>query len=258
MAPEPVMQTTERQRRASDRDAGFVLVTVLVLLALLTMLSVGMYLASIAAQEDSAAAARSAQAKYYAETAISWLRWAWANDADLDAGIAPTDMVNRGDREEWLLSTKDPGPTSATGTGGKVMYFDNTPLNARPVRWPKPPAGIVLHRISVNLPRYVRLDVAADGTITTAVPDLPHGDPPRIGTDVPVNGAVLWVTAGNETQDYELDPTGAACGGAWIAVGKGCDKATGAIVQYDVVIYAVGYVDGKPLSLIRALMPFEH
>ena len=244
----------------NKRSEGFVLVTVLVLLALLTVLGVGMFMSSIATQQDSAAASRAAQARYYAETAIEYMRWAWANDADFDSAITHVgDLPWLGDREEWARNTKNPGPTTIGGTGGQVMYFDNSPLAGRAIKWPLPVVGgvtqyPVLHHISVNLPRYVKLDIASDGGVSTSMPGMPHQNPPVAGTDIPRNGAVLWLTAGDEKNDFELDPTSTACGGAWIGAGKGCIVATGAVATYHVIVYALGYVDGRPLSLVRALI----
>ena len=224
------------------RSEGFVLVTVLVLLALLTMLGVGMFMSSIATQQDSAAAARAAQARYYAETAIEYMRWAWANDAELDFPAIPhaSEDSKLGDRAEWQLAPTNPGPTTIGGTGGQVMYFDNSAKANRFLFWdslvkPSP----TMRRISVHLPTYVRVDIDAKGNIKGKIKTTPrkaakafphHGAVPKV--DVPETGAILWLTGGTRAADCV------------VSAANDCGK--------HIIAYAVGYVDGKPLSLIRA------
>ena len=251
------------------RNEGFVLVTVLVMLALLTMLGVGMFMASLATQQDSAVAARAAQAGYYAETAIEYMRWAWANDAELDFPVIPhaSEDSKLGDRAEWQLAPTNPGPTTIGGTGGQVMYFDNTPLANRAVRWPLPVVGgvtqyPVLRGINARLSTYLRVDIDAKGNITVtprkAANAFPHhGAAPKV--DVPKTGAIVWLTAGDANQDLHLDPTAAACGGvSMLKRGQGCvDGPPGILIMpryYHVIAYAVGYVNGKPMRLVRAVI----
>ena len=217
------------------RSEGFVLVTVLVLLALLTMLGVGMFMSSIATQQDSAAAARAAQARYYAETAIEYMRWAWANDAELDKSIQATPNDTAGDRAEWQLAPTNPGPTTIGGSGGQVMYFDNrpqTPQASRYLFWVSTGVNPTMRRISVNLPTYLRVDIDAKGNITTTPLKAIHPNPSVNKTHVPDTGAVAWLTAGTRVADCV------------VSAANDCGK--------HVIAYAVGYVDGKPLSLIRA------
>jgi len=244
-----------------NHGQGFVLITVLVLLSLLTILSIGLYLMSMSTQQDSAVSVKSTQAGYYAETALSYMQWAWANDADFDANVAPPpDDKTIGDREEWLARTFDPGPTTIGGPNGAIMYFDNSPLSSRFVQLTSPPGvGPVMRNISVSLPRYVRVDIAANGAITTAIPAMPHANPPSHDPpvkDIPVNGAIVWFTAGSTTTpdvDYELDSTLVTCGGGPVPVGmNGCDNSAGAFVLYQVVGYAIGYVNSRPMVMIRS------
>lgn len=263
---------------------GFVLITVLVLLSLLTVLSIGLYFVTLSTQQDSAVAVKEEQARYYAETGMSYVKWALANDADLDARDVTTraqaatpalfvaDSVNDptiGDREEWLAIQSNPGPTSIGGTDGAIMYFDNSPLDpyaatpiVRAIQFPTPAAGVTLHQISARLPRYIRIDIGAAGTITSAISPMPHNAVPVAGTDIPLqNGAVVWLTAGDAMRDFALDPTLAACGGLPLPVGMvACRTGMGPgpavaqpIASYSIVVYSIGYVDGKPLALIRSI-----
>ncbi len=255
----PVRNKMECHVIRSMQQRGFVLITVLALLSLLTILSVSLYFISQSTQQDSAVARKSTQGAYYAETALSYMQWSWANDADFDSAIAPGDQValgkTTGDREEWLASSINPGPTTKTGTNGAVMYFDNTPLATRTIAGPA--ANPVMYHISASLPRYVRIDIASNGNIAWAVPSMPHPAVPVPGVDVPVNGAVVWLTAGSlanvsagvADKDYALTTPCAPTSPA-----NGCDASTGLPVQYRVIGYAIGYVDGLPTTLIRSVI----
>ncbi|MDX8413007.1 MAG: hypothetical protein R8J85_02875 [Mariprofundales bacterium] len=246
---------------ASDTRSGFVLVTVLILLALLMLIAVAQLYRAMTNQQESAASTMSMRASYYAETAISYAEWAWANDADFDlyANVSnmPSDNNLLGDREEWLTNTLQPGPTTKTGVDGQIMYWDNTPMADRAICWPisncnngnKP----TMYHISSNLSRYIKIEInQITGALVPSIPAVPHSNPPVVGTDVPTNGAIIWLTAGNESTDYTV--TNIACTNT--AVEQGCFKATagGVDIPYSVVAYAIGYANGKGLHLLRAVI----
>ncbi|GAV21252.1 hypothetical protein MMIC_P2234 [Mariprofundus micogutta] len=308
-------------------ESGFVLVTALIMLSLLTLMSLGMYFTSSTATKTSGSAQSSTEAYYYAETAINYMTWALANDAEFDnftySGTyiaSPFGEPNYpttpnpstiGDREELGSYMWDPGPTvisdSGAGILGQIMYFDNSPMGSRSVCFedatifsncidvsvdPATRAAPTMYNISVNLPRYIKLDIAASGAITPTIPQLPHQNPPVVGQDVPQNGAVVWITAGdsnNVDRDIELfplDPANASGGTAATACAAGqmpscpCDFSTigtvtnpvaceahatgdataaagrGAWVDgpFPIVIYAIGYVNGKATHLLRAVV----
>jgi len=252
----PIINEMECNVIRGKQQRGFVLVTVLVLLSLLTILSVSLYLISMSTQQDSAVAVKSTQGAYYAETAISYMQWSWANDADFDSAIAHVGEKPRlGDREEWLAASINPGPTTKTGTNGAVMYFDNTSLASRAIKGPT--ANPLMFHISAKLPRYVRIDIDPNGNITWAIPPMPHPAVPVPGVDIPKNGAIVWQTAGSLPnvitgvldQDYALTM---AC--TPVTPNNGCDASTGSPVQYRIIGYAIGYVDGAPKTLIRSVI----
>ncbi len=237
------------------------LVTVLIILSLLTLLSVAQFFRAITNQQESGTSVKSMQASYYAETAISYMEWAWANDADFDsyANIVPSggDPTTTGDRSEWLSNPLTPGPTTTTGTDGMVMYWDNSPVSGRAVCWPTSACNggnkPTMYQISVSLPRYIKLDIdQSTGAITPSIPAVPHGNPPVVGTDVPKNGAIVWLTAGTEDEDYEVKNI--PCDST--ATEQGCFKPSsgGGDTLYNVIAYAIGYVDGRPLHLMRAIV----
>jgi hypothetical protein len=231
-----------------DGERGFVLATSLIMLSLLTLFSVAMYFAGRTAIQTSSSAQQSTEAFYYAETAIQYMAWAFRNDAEFDnfsysgsyvaspfgEPLLPADADIVGDFKE-LKYYWDPGPTGVSGSNandtagtgymvGQVMYFDNSPLGGRTICMasaalfsncidvtlaPASRAEPVMDQISVNLPRYIKLDIASDGSITPSIPPLPHQDPPVVDQDIPQNGAVVWITAAdmnNVNKDIEIFP----------------------------------------------------
>jgi len=229
----------------------------------------------------------------------------------------PTSASTVGDFQEWGAITMDPGPTVISdtdplGSSGQLKYFDNTPLSSRSVCFypePDPGAGVPLtypncidvkldtadsrrtgaqpsmFNISTTLPRYIKLEIATDGSITPSIPKLPHRDPnstpvsgPVVGEDIPDNGAIVWLTAVDATdpdkdiQIFPLDPSGlnggispAGCdGGVSTAcpctapvplTARACDANTGFwLSSYGVAAYAIGYVNGKASQLLRAVI----
>jgi len=317
----------------AGQQRGFILVTALIMLSLLTLLSLGMYMSSRSATQTSAAAQKTTEAYYYAETAINYISWALANDAELDnftySGTyqaapfgepnVPSNAAAVGDFTELKSYLWDPGPTGQAGSiaadtgaayaSGQLMYFDNSPLGQRYVCMqnatafsncidvtvdPATRVAPVMENISTKLPRYIKLEISSTGMVTPSIPSLPHRNPPVAGEDVPVNGAVVWLTAvdtSNPDKDIEvfpLDPLGlngrlapVACDGAIATTcpctapallpngspdpadpnyaafmpAQACDANTGNwLSTYSVAAYAVGYVNGKPSKLLRAVI----
>ncbi|OIO71974.1 MAG: hypothetical protein CO186_00825 [Zetaproteobacteria bacterium CG_4_9_14_3_um_filter_49_83] len=219
----------------SNKERGFVLATSLVLLSLLTMLSIAVYFSTQVSQKTTASAESATEAFYYAETAVNYVSWALLNDAEFDSFIYPdaVDADGRftfsepdvrgalpdpelvGDRKEWLSNIGNPsGDDSVSGTFdnklnfGQLMYMDNRPIADRTISWPNS-ASPVLFNISKELPRYIRLDIDENGDITVALPpyspNFPHHGTEK-GVDIPLNGAVVWLTAGDKQKDRYLYP----------------------------------------------------
>jgi len=69
----------------SHQETGFVLPTSLILLALLTMLALTVYIGSLSSQKMSAAAQKTTQGYYYAETAANYMQWILKSDAEMDS-----------------------------------------------------------------------------------------------------------------------------------------------------------------------------
>jgi len=198
--------------------------------------------------------------------------------------VIPTDDPSNGDWSELTGNTWIPGPTVVSDTDsngliGQVMYYDNSPMSDRETRgglgaivWPLPTSGgepvyPTLFNISTRLPRYIRLDIDSAGSVMPSIPALPHiASPATDGSDdVPENGAIVWLTSGNSATDFELDSAAGfpSCAANPITGGEvACDKNSGKWLRttgtaaagdlYGVVVYAIGYVGGRPSSIIRA------
>ena len=315
-----------RNHRLSDEvqsaqaQGGFVLVTALVMLGLLTLMALAMFYSARIATQTSSTAQSSTEAYYYAETALHYMSWALANDAEFDSHTysgtyihapfgepatsgnpVPANAASVGDYSELQGYLWSPGPTAisdtlAAGVTGQLMYFDNSPMSGRHlclqdaalfsncVDVTVDPTSRVepsMNKISAQLPRYIRLDIAADGSITPSIPSLPHHTTPVIGEDIPNNGAIIWLTAGDPTnanhdiEIFPLDPANvysgtsptACIGGtlpscpcdsgaaASFATAQACDANSGQwLSTYSIVAYAIGYVNGKPSHMLRAVI----
>jgi len=270
-------------QQIAPKEGGFVLVTSLVLLLLLTMLAVGVMYSSQVSQQTSATARDTTEAFYYAETGIHYMAWALKNDAEFDS--VPTGVVERasgvfdeptipatpdastvGDRVELFSNLPDPGPTaisdtSTAGTTGQIMYFDNRLLASRTnaICWggglcPGSSNPPTFDGINQNLPRYIKLEIDTSGNITPTIPALPHGA--VVGTDVPNNGVIVWITAGDTVEDAEILPL-SNC--SIVSGGKSCYQGASAsspsaVNRYTIVAYAIAYVNGKARRMLRAVI----
>jgi len=224
---------------AHRSEQGFVLVTALIMLSLLTLMSLAMFYASRSSTQTSATAQTSTEAYYYAETAVHYVAWALANDAEFDnfayTGAyqaspfgepnVPSTAATVGDFTELRTYLWNPGPTGQAGssavdtnaspyTSGQLMYFDNSPLTQRYVCMqdaasfsncidvtvdPASRFSPTMQAISTKLPRYIKLEIASTGVVTASIPSLPHRNPPVTGEDTPFNGAIVWLTAVDAT-----------------------------------------------------------
>jgi len=334
---------------AHYKERGFVLVTALIMLSLLSLMSLAMYYTSRSSIQTSATAQSTTEAYYYAETAVHYIAWALANDAEFDSfpysgtyqtspftePKVPSNAVSVGDFTELRTYLWNPGPTKISdtdllGISGQLMYFDNSPLGLRNVCMqdaskfsncidvtvdPASRVAPTMQNISTKLPRYIRLEISSTGVVTPSIPSLPHRSPPVAGEDIPVNGAVVWLTAVETTNPdkdlriFPLDPANAYGGtppencatlGAcpckapvtldpllpyqpdpadpqytFFMAAQACNAnplqsddpaspnylsttdpkyVSPWIPTYGVVAYAIGYVNGKPSKLLRAVI----
>jgi len=212
-----------------ERERGFILITSLVVLMILTIMAIGLYFRSAVNQQTSVSDRDATKAYYMAETALNYMAWAihsdpnssaTDNDANLDGDTAPA----TGDRTE-LAANPDQTATHSLG------YFDiTTPLTARAVYFP----GSMSPTLStMTVPAHVTLNITTnDATNNVSIAPAWSG-----GAGTPVkDGAIVWITAGvldenNPANEIDaLDTTG----------------------DYAVIAYAVGYVNGTPMRMLRA------
>lgn len=211
-----------RDGKRSER--GFVLVTTLVILAILTLMMTGLYYRARANQESSISDHDSTVGFYLAEAGLNYVAWAlyhdpkdaWANNnVSLDGDSTP-------DNQE-ILSNPDQDANHTLG------YFDiHNTMNFDPAT----PHGVAL--ASLALPPHVALDITVDA----------HNDPSVVvepwnnGASKPSgNGVVIWVVP------TVLDPNGDPM--------KEKDIGT-TNSSYDLFAYCMAYVHGKPVQIIRA------
>jgi len=153
-------------------------------------------------------------------------------------GALTLNSASSGDRLEWEANQGNPSnldvvdgkflfPTSPLNLNvyGQLRYFDNRDLYSRPVGLS---GGQTLTRgvsgsptfsdIYAQLSGYIRLDIDAYGNIVSSLSPYTngasnHASPTRIHIchgqtvgDVPCNGAVVWLTAGDPYSDFHLFP----------------------------------------------------
>ncbi len=221
------------------KQKGIVLVVALLFLALLSLLSVGLMIRGQVNKTTSAADLAATQAYYYAETAIYYLSWALRNDAELDGidthsylhSSNPVASVSAGDWSELTVNIFEPGPTTLAGTDGSVYYFDNRPLANRSYVFDA--QNTQPNFATMVLPQHLSLEVSATGSIAVS---------PSLGTTslTPTNGAVIWLTAADAASAYDTAIT-------W-------NGSAYSASSYGVTVYAIGYVDGVPRSMLRVII----
>jgi len=195
------------------------------------------------------------------------------------------DHTATGDLAEWRENPGNPsGDQSVVGVAGQLMYYDNAPSANRAlflkasVMNPDPLGKQVLpdmFEIHKRLPRYIMLSIDGNGKITPSMPPYSAAVPHHgnvMGVDYPQNGAVVWLTGGNRTDDHVIDPVdhynadiftsgvygGLACSTVGAAAPApdsiACNAETNSWMngaQYGLVIYAIGYANGNASKIIR-------
>lgn len=208
---------------AGNRDErGFVLVTSLVVLMILTVMLIGLYYRGKVNQDTGQAEGHATQAFYLAEAGLNYMTWALYMDPN-NAGSDNSKSLD-GDAVADNLEIETVPNQVINHTLG---YFDiHNTIGYNPA---SPPA---LTLSSLALPPHVALNI----TVTNHVPSVSQV-PWVNGTELPAgDGAVVWLVPA------KLDETNPA-NEADIADTSG---------NYAIYAYAIGYVNGKPLRLLRA------
>jgi len=208
----------------TSAETGFVLVTTLVILVILTLMMTGLFYRARANQETSVSDRDFTQGFYLAEAGLNYVTWAlysdpdhsWQNnDVSLDGDSTP-------DNRE-ILNNPDQVANHTLG------YFDiNNTMNFNPAS----PHGVALS--SLSLPPHVALDITVNANNTPSVVAEPWNN----GASKPSgNGVVVWVVPA------VLDPSGDPMN----------EKDTASTrSSYDLFAYCIAYVHGHPIKMIRA------
>ncbi len=242
-----------------DTERGFVLVASMVIMGLLLVLSIGLWYRSAANQRASESGQSATRAYYYAESAINYLTLALQNDAELDGELPANDPAgiakNYGD---WtaitpLINSFLPGPTTWGGTDGQIAYFDNRPTSSRNGFVFDATNPSALNPVFANLisskqmPQHLVFNIDSSGHITLGTPAYTTSAPSST-----FNGALVWLTGVDASNnDVQLDPDPAAC--TPVADAVACINGV-QVSTYDVGAYALSYVNGTPLIMLRAVI----
>jgi len=234
-----------------NNEQGFVLMASLTIIALMTMGNLAMYYRSVSNIQTNAALADRVQATYYAETAVNYMDWSMIRIAGNDADFDPYTIAG-GDFSALL-------PAVAGGAVDQpelnVSYFDNRPLASRQVEFGRATATD-MKALWNDLPNlnanpisaaycFVKLWIIIDAAGVQRIQTMVTNQLPLQGED----GAIMWLTS---------SPAGSVIGGN-PAVGTVADVDQvvvpgllgGANGGYDLVVYALGYINGKPRNLLR-------
>ena len=208
---------------ASSRDErGCVLVTSLVILMILTVMLIGLYYRGKVNQDTGLAEGQATQAFYLAEAGLNYMTWALYMDPNNTA--SDNDKSLDGDTVADNLEIESVPDQVSNHTLG---YFDiHNTINYNPA---SPPA---LSLSSLSLPPHVALNI----TMTNHVPSVSQV-PWVNGTELPSgDGAVVWLAPAklDDTNPNNEADTADTSG------------------DYAIYAYAIGYVNGKPLRLLRA------
>jgi hypothetical protein len=217
-------------RERKDDERGFVLVTTMVILMILTIMLVGLYLRGKVNQDTSISERDSTQAFYLAEAGLNYLAWALYMDPDNPGNDNDKDLDGDGTADNYALE-QNANQASNPPYSHTLAYLD---INNTIAYDPKNPTTENLSTLAI--PAHVALNITVNGsTNAVSVSPVAYGS----GTALPTkNGAVVWLVPA------VLDLTGTDPLSEKDTVNTAND--------YAVYAYSIGYVDGKPLKMLRA------
>ncbi|HXH64778.1 MAG TPA: pilus assembly PilX N-terminal domain-containing protein [Mariprofundaceae bacterium] len=211
-------------------ERGFVLVTTLVILMILTIMLVGLYLRGKVNQDTSISERDSTQAFYLAEAGLNYITWALYMDPNNPGKDNNVDLDGDGVADNVELQTT-PNQANNPPASNTLGYFDiNNTINFDPVN----PTTVNLSTLAI--PKHVALDITVTSpSNNVSVSPQAFGS----GTALPSgNGAVVWLVPA------VLDTSGIAPLSEKDTMNTSND--------YAVYAYSIGYVNGKPLRMLRA------
>ena len=153
-------------------------------------------------------------------------------------GVVTLNAARVGDLREWEANQGNPSQLDAVSTNltdiysiglpplnlyGQLRYFDNRDLYSRPVGLRggqtlafNVVASPVFNDIYTQLSGYIRLDIDVYGNVVSSLSPYANGASNhalpthvcngRTVGDVPCNGAIVWLTAGDPYSDFQLSP----------------------------------------------------
>ncbi|MDX8393288.1 MAG: hypothetical protein R8K21_01720 [Mariprofundales bacterium] len=228
-----------RQTFIQTKAHGFVLVTSLVMLALLSMMSIGMYYRGLINQQSSFAMQSSAQGFYFAELGLNYMAWALnptiPNDIDFNADGLMDYYGN--------LQAASGFPGFLNIPDGQLNYFDNRTLANRVHVHDGPGTAAANLRDPAFFTgmKFLLFELNATADSLTITPGA---------TAIPTtgNGAAVWLTGGYHPALAALDAT-TKCATVGVV---NCDIVVPADpITYNIVIYSLGFVNGEPRRLLR-------
>jgi len=208
--------------KSQSNERGFILITSMVVLLILTVMAVGLYFRSVVNQKTSISDRDATKAYYLAEAGLNYITWALYADPSNAAANNSSSLDGDGAADNAEIQTNPDQVTNHT-----LGYFDvgNT-IGFNPAS----PLTPVL--ASLALPAHVALDITSNGSAVSASP-IAWGT----GTAEPAgDGAVVWVTsAALDAADPMNEVDNSSTSGS-----------------YALYAYAIGYVKGTRVKMLRA------
>ena len=217
-----------KEREHGGKDRGFVLITTLVILMILTILLLGLYFRGKVNIDTSMSSRDNTKGYYLAEAGLNYLIWALYIDPNNPAADNNMDLDDDGIPDNTaLLNNPDQYANKTVG------YFDTNDTIGY-----NPQSPITVNLATLAIPAHVALNITLNANNQASVSPVTFGTGTALPTD---NGAVVWITSAVD------DPTGTFPLNEKDSTGAASTKNV-----YAIYAYSIGYVHGKPLRMLRA------
>jgi len=210
--------------RIQPKEQGFVLITALVVLLILTILSVGLYYRSVVNQQTSVSDRDATKAYYLAEAGLNYIAWALYTDPSNSASNNTSNLDGDSPAVADNLEIQTDADQLSNNTLG---YFDI----ANTIGY-DPSAPVTPTLSSLAIPAHVALDITTNGS-AVSVSAISWGT----GIAEPSgDGAVVWVTSAVRDDANPINEV----------------DTTDTSDTYSLYAYSIGYVGGTRMKLLRA------
>jgi hypothetical protein len=217
-----------KEREHDGKDRGFVLITTLVILMILTILLLGLYFRGKVNIDTSMSSRDSTKGFYLAEAGLNYLTWALYTDPNNPAADNNMDLDDDGIPDNTALIDNPDQYANKT-----VKYFDTNDTIGY-----NPQSPIKVNLATLAIPAHVALNITLNANNQASVSPVTFGTGTALPTD---NGAVVWITSAVD------DPTGTFPLNEKDTTGPASTKNV-----YAIYAYSIGYVHGKPIRMLRA------